>query len=75
VTATESTSAIEENDGANRSGRLHPTAVLAIILVSYFMIILDISIVLTGLPQIRFGSSRAGCAREPTACGCCSSAP
>ena len=31
----------------------HPRAVLAIILVSYFMVILDISVVLTGLPQIR----------------------
>src|SRR5436309_12804034 len=31
------------------------TAALAIILVSYFMIVLDISIVITGLPKIRQG--------------------
>ena len=30
-------------------------AVLAIILVSYTMIVLDISIVITALPQIRYG--------------------
>ena len=53
MTTTEPTSAIGETDSASLSGRSHPTAVLAIILVSYFMIILDISIVLTGLPQIR----------------------
>ncbi|GAA3703621.1 MFS transporter [Arthrobacter ginkgonis] len=33
--------------------RSNPTAVLAIILVSYFMIVLDTSIVITGLPKIR----------------------
>jgi hypothetical protein len=31
------------------------TAVLAIILVSYLMIVLDISIVITGLPKIQQG--------------------
>jgi len=31
----------------------HPTAILAIILVSYLVIVLDISIVLTGLPKIQ----------------------
>jgi EmrB/QacA subfamily drug resistance transporter len=31
----------------------HPNAVLAVVLVTYLMIILDISIVITGLPQIR----------------------
>jgi EmrB/QacA subfamily drug resistance transporter len=31
----------------------HPTAILAIILVSYFMIVLDNSIVITGLPRIQ----------------------
>lgn len=31
----------------------HPGAILAIILVSYLMIILDVSIVITGLPRIR----------------------
>ena len=34
------------------TGRPHPTAILAIILVSYFMILLDNSIVFTGLPTI-----------------------
>jgi EmrB/QacA subfamily drug resistance transporter len=31
----------------------HPTAILAIILVSYFMIVLDNSIIFTGLPRIQ----------------------
>ena len=31
---------------------LHKSAILAIVLVSYTMIVLDISIVITGLPQI-----------------------
>lgn len=48
----------------------HPTAVLAIILVSYFMVILDISVVLTGLPQIReelgFADPRSRRSRPPT---------
>ena len=34
------------------SGTRHPAAVLTIILVSYFMIVLDNSIIFTGLPQI-----------------------
>jgi EmrB/QacA subfamily drug resistance transporter len=34
------------------TGRSHPTAILAIILVSYFMILLDNSIIFTGLPTI-----------------------
>ena len=34
------------------TGRPHPTAILAIILVSYFMILLDNSIIFTGLPTI-----------------------
>lgn len=34
------------------AGRAHPTAILAIILVSYFMILLDNSIIFTGLPTI-----------------------
>ena len=33
------------------TGRPHPTAILAIILVSYFMILLDNSIIFTGLPR------------------------
>jgi EmrB/QacA subfamily drug resistance transporter len=33
--------------------RVRPTAILAIILVSYFMIILDASIIFTGLPRIQ----------------------
>lgn len=36
-----------------RGDSSHKTAVLAIILISYFMIILDTSIVITGLPKIR----------------------
>lgn len=32
---------------------VHPRAVLAIVLVSYFMIVLDNSIIFTGLPQIQ----------------------
>ncbi|MCU1405425.1 MAG: putative drug resistance efflux protein [Glaciihabitans sp.] len=35
------------------TGPAHPTAILAIILVSYFMILLDASIVFTGLPSIQ----------------------
>lgn len=31
----------------------HPTAILAIVLVSYFMIVLDNSIIFTGLPEIQ----------------------
>ncbi|MFE7423430.1 MFS transporter [Rhodococcus sp. NPDC057529] len=34
------------------AGRTHPTAILAIILFSYFMILLDNSIIFTGLPTI-----------------------
>lgn len=37
----------------SRTTGSHPTAVLTIILVSYLMIILDTSIVITGLPRIR----------------------
>lgn len=40
------------NDALSGTGR-HKAAVLAIILVSYLMIILDTSIVITGLPKIR----------------------
>jgi len=38
---------------APSANRVHPTAVLAIILVSYFMIVLDASIIFTGLPSIQ----------------------
>ena len=31
----------------------HPTAILAIICISYFMVILDNSIIFTGLPESR----------------------
>jgi hypothetical protein len=34
------------------AGRAHPTAILVIILVRYFMILLDNSIIFTGLPTI-----------------------
>ena len=43
MTTTQATSA---------TGTRHPVAVLTIILVSYFMIVLDNSIIFTGLPQI-----------------------
>ena len=35
--------------------RSHPTAILAIILAGYFMILLDNSVIFTGLPSIRTG--------------------
>src|SRR4051812_367810 len=35
-----------------QSGPMHPTAILAIICTSYFMVILDNSIIFTGLPRI-----------------------
>lgn len=38
---------------ATSASRVHPTAILAIILVSYFMIVLDNSIIFTGLPRIQ----------------------
>lgn len=38
---------------ATSASRVRPTAILAIILVSYFMIILDNSIIFTGLPRIQ----------------------
>ena len=38
---------------AASAGRVHPAAILAIILVSYFMIVLDNSIIFTGLPKIQ----------------------
>jgi EmrB/QacA subfamily drug resistance transporter len=37
------------------SGPAHPRAILVIILVSYFLILLDNSVVFTGLPSIRAG--------------------
>jgi MFS family permease len=42
--------------------RVHSTAVLAIILVSYFMIVLNASIIFTGLPsiQVSMGLSATG---------------
>ena len=40
--------------GARRSA-VNPTAILAIVLISYFMIMLDNSVVFTGLPSIRAG--------------------
>ncbi|NVO29479.1 MFS transporter [Donghicola sp. C2-DW-16] len=50
--------------GASADQTRHPQAVLAIILISYLMIILDTSIVMTGLPQIRqelgFSASQLG---------------
>jgi EmrB/QacA subfamily drug resistance transporter len=38
--------------GTTAQARTHPTAILVIILVSYFMILLDNSIIFTGLPTI-----------------------
>ncbi|RZL80484.1 MAG: MFS transporter [Rhodococcus sp. (in: high G+C Gram-positive bacteria)] len=40
-------------DSGPTTGRSHPTAILAIILISYFMILLDNSIIFTGLPNIQ----------------------
>ena len=41
------------DDVQRMTGPAHPTAVLAIICVSYFMVILDNSIIFTGLPRIQ----------------------
>ncbi|MDP9829704.1 MFS transporter [Kineosporia succinea] len=41
--------------GATRQLTGHPTAILAIILVSYFMILLDNSVIFTGLPSVQAG--------------------
>jgi EmrB/QacA subfamily drug resistance transporter len=41
------------NPPAVRSNTRNPAAVLALIVVSYLMIVIDISIVITGLPKIR----------------------
>lgn len=55
--STPTTSTIEQRgaDTAPRTPALpeHPTAILAIICVSYFMVILDNSIIFTGLPRIQ----------------------
>jgi MFS family permease len=50
--------------------RPHPAAVLAIILVSYLMIVLDISIVITALPKmhVALGFSAAGLSWVQNAC-------
>jgi EmrB/QacA subfamily drug resistance transporter len=40
------------NDEPPQAGPTHPRAVLAIILVSYFLILLDNSVIFTGLPSI-----------------------
>jgi hypothetical protein len=37
---------------SHREAPAHPTAILAIICISYFMVILDNSIIFTGLPRI-----------------------
>lgn len=54
---------------AIRAGRAHPGVLLAVILVSYFMIVLDNSIVFTGLARIReeLGFSTAGLSWVQTA--------
>ncbi|MBT2498605.1 MFS transporter [Agromyces sp. ISL-38] len=46
----------------DRAARAHPAAILTIILVSYFIIVLDNSIVFTGLARIRedLGFTTAG---------------
>ncbi|MER6982243.1 MFS transporter, partial [Streptomyces carpinensis] len=62
VTAAPRTpTAAAQNPGATR-GPAHTTLILAIICISYFMVILDNSIVFTGLPQIRsdMGLSETG---------------
>jgi hypothetical protein len=40
------------SDAAFAAGPKHPRAILAIILVSYFLILLDNSVIFTGLPSI-----------------------
>jgi EmrB/QacA subfamily drug resistance transporter len=59
-TATDTHADIDEAEGVPR----HATAILAIILISYFMILLDNSIIFTALPQIRtaMGYSTTGLA-------------
>lgn len=42
----------ESRTQPNRTGPAHPRAILAIILVSYFLILLDNSVIFTGLPSI-----------------------
>ena len=39
--------------GRTEAPRANPTAILAIVLISYFMILLDNSVIFTGLPSIR----------------------
>ncbi|WP_307846502.1 MFS transporter [Rhodococcus sp. CX] len=53
-TTTPPTSVLRRNTSATpaRPRPSHPTAILAIILAGYFMVILDNSIVITGLPHI-----------------------
>lgn len=46
------TDTLQPSTGTNRTA-VHKTAILAIILVSYFMLILDNSIIFTGLPTIQ----------------------
>ena len=41
--------------GASTAGPAHPRAVLAVILISYFLILLDNSVIFTGLPSIQRG--------------------
>jgi len=54
----------ERTERAQTAGLTHPRAILAIILVSYFMILLDNSVIFTGLPHIRaeMGLSTTGLA-------------
>ncbi|MFE5211611.1 MFS transporter [Streptomyces sp. NPDC056600] len=58
------TAQLTSTPAAKRPGRspAHPTLILLIVCVSYFMVILDNSIVFTGLPQIRsaMGFSETG---------------
>ncbi|QKE85146.1 MFS transporter [Arthrobacter sp. NEB 688] len=53
TTTTDSTNASAETArGADPTGPAHPRAILTIILVSYFLILLDNSVIFTGLPSI-----------------------
>ena len=56
--------------GTSAQSTAHKNTVLAIILVSYVTIVLDISVVLTGLPRIHaeFGLSEVDLARAQAAC-------
>ena len=52
TTSTERSTALRSCSTPPATGPAHPRAILAIILVSYFLILLDNSVIFTGLPSI-----------------------